>query len=290
MESHDPKAPPDKDENADPKQLAARCRELEQLLHAVLNSAPLVLWRVDREGLFTFHDGKGLASAGLTPGQFLGQSLFELYGGGKGTEDVRRALAGESLYSRDETHGTLWETWYFPTRDEQGALDGAMGVTLDTSQARRTEMELRNQLELVERQRQVIQQMGTPILQVWEGVLALPMIGVIDSTRTAEVMDSLLDAVVRERARFALLDLTGVDAVDTKAAGYLIELVRAIRLLGAEGIITGIRPGVAQTIVAIGVDLGEITTLSNLRAGLRHCIVQMRRQEARPAPGGGTRE
>lgn len=285
MDSRDPKAPPDKDEDADPKQLAARCRELELLLHSILDNVPLVLWRIDREGDFTLHEGRGLASAGLTKGQFLGKNLFELYGE---DVDVRRALAGEFVHNQANAHGVSWESWIVALRDAQGAVDGAIGVTLDSSEARRTEMELRAQLELVERQRQVIQQMGTPILQVWEGVLALPMIGVIDSTRTAEVMDSLLDAVVRERARFALLDLTGVEAVDTKAAAYLIELVRAIRLLGAEGIITGIRPSVAQTIVAIGVDLGEITTLSNLRAGLRHCIVRMR-QEARPASGEGPR-
>jgi rsbT co-antagonist protein RsbR len=111
------------------------------------------------------------------------------------------------------------------------------------------------------------------------------MVGVVDSSRTAEVMDSLLDAVSRTRARFAILDLTGVEAVDTKTAAYLIELVRAIRLLGAEGIITGIRPSVAQTVVAIGVDLGGVVTLSNLRAGLRHCILQMRRDAAGTAPG-----
>ena len=164
-------------------------------------------------------------------------------------------------------------------RNAQGDVTSVIGLSLDTTEARRVERELRDQLDVVSRQRQVIQDLSTPILQIWDGVLALPMIGVIDSMRTAEVMDSLLAAVVRDRARFALLDLTGVEAVDTKTASYLIDLVRAIRLLGAEGVITGIRPSVAQTIVLLGVELNEITTLGNLRAGLRHCIVQMRRQE-----------
>jgi rsbT co-antagonist protein RsbR len=112
-------------------------------------------------------------------------------------------------------------------------------------------------------------------------VLALPMIGVVDSARTADAMESLLEAISSRGARFAVLDLTGVQMVDTKVADHLIKLVRAIQLLGAEGIICGIRPTVAQTMVALGLDLSAIVTKANLRAGLTHC---MRRLTARPAP------
>jgi rsbT co-antagonist protein RsbR len=122
--------------------------------------------------------------------------------------------------------------------------------------------------------------MSTSIIQVWDKVLALPMVSVVDSARTAEVTSSLLDAVVRTHARFVILDLTGVDDVDPKTAAFLIDLVRAIRLLGAEAIVTGIRPSVAQAVIALGVDLGSIVTLANLRAALRRCIAQMNREGA----------
>ncbi|HSO00684.1 MAG TPA: STAS domain-containing protein, partial [Candidatus Nanopelagicales bacterium] len=136
---------------------------------------------------------------------------------------------------------------------------------------------------IIERQQEVIRNLETPILQVWDRVLTLPMIGVVDSRRAARVMDDLLAAVVRGRARFALLDLTGVDIVDTSTANHLIGMIRAVRLLGAEGIITGIRPDVAQTIVSLGVDLSSIVTVATLRDGLSLAIKRMSREKARPA-------
>jgi len=139
----------------------------------------------------------------------------------------------------------------------------------------RTEQELRDKLSLIERQQHELRALATPIIQVWDGVLTLPMIGVLDSARTAEVMDTLLEAIVRTGSRFAILDLTGVELVDTKTASYLLDLVAAIRLLGAEGIVAGIRSTVAQTIVSLGLDLVNITTLGNLRAALQYCIRRM---------------
>ena len=98
---------------------------------------------------------------------------------------------------------------------------------------------------------------------------------------------SVSAATSTKGARFAILDLTGVDAVDTKTASYLIEMVRAIRLLGAEGVITGIRSNVAQTMIALGVDLSGIITRGNLRAGLKLCIQRMNGADA--AAAGGAR-
>jgi rsbT co-antagonist protein RsbR len=261
----------------------------ERLLHAIMDNLPICMWAVDPQGTFTLHDGKGLATAGLKPGQLLGLNVFDLYGQEENEAMIalRGALEGEPGHSVSEAHGVHWENWVLPVRGERGEVTAVVGITLDISLNTKAERELRAQLDLVERQQRVIRELSTPIIEVWDKVLTLPMVGVIDSARTAEVMDSLLEAVVRARARFAILDLTGVEAVDTKTAAYLIELVRAIRLLGAEGIITGIRPTVAQTVVALGLDLGSIITLSNLRAGLRHCIAQMSREpRVTPPPRG----
>ena len=259
----------------------ADLRHKEKLLGVLMESLPICVWAIDPQGTFTLHDGKGVTSAGLERGQFLGLNVFELYGEDpKALMPVNQALAGERFESSHETHGVQWENWTLPVRGDHGEVTAVLGISLDVSQSKQTERELRAQLDLVTRQQQVIRELSTPIIEVWDRVLTLPMVGVIDSARTAEVMDSLLEAVVHARARFAVLDLTGVEAVDTKTAAYLIELVRAVRLLGAEGIITGIRPTVAQTVVALGLDLTSIVTLSNLRAGLKHCIVQMNRERA----------
>ncbi|MGK3985500.1 PAS domain-containing protein [Sorangium sp. So ce136] len=248
-----------------------RHAQQQELLRALVNNLDVIVWASDRRGVFTYLDGKGLEASGVKPGQFVGLNNFDLFNEQE-TVGLRRALRGEPVHNVSEARGKPIENWFVPIRDERGEVDAVIGITLDLTRSRRAELELRERLALIERQQQVIRQLSTPILQVWRGVLALPMIGVVDSARTAEVMDSLLQAVVRTQARYALLDLTGVEAVDTKTASYLVELVRAIRLLGAEGIITGIRPSVAQTVVSLGLDLAEVTTLSDLQAGLKHCI------------------
>jgi rsbT co-antagonist protein RsbR len=246
----------------------------EALLRAVIENIPIVLWSVDRRGVFTYHDGKGLDGAGLARGQHLGKSIFELYNNA-GMDGVRRALAGEPHHSFSEAHGVHWESWLMPVRADGGEVTSVIGFTLDVTETKRVEQELRAKLDLIERQQQVIRELSTPIIEVWEGVLTLPMVGVVDTVRTSEVMENLLSRIVETGARFAILDLTGVEVVDTKVASHLISLVSAIRLLGAEGVITGIKPTVAQTMVALGLDLSTMVTHANLRAGLKFCIQRM---------------
>ncbi|WP_437870812.1 PAS domain-containing protein [Sorangium sp. So ce363] len=260
-------------------------REKERILHTITQALPSVLWAVNRAGIFTLHEGKALDRAGLAQGQHIGKNAFELYAESvEGVEVLRRALAGEPNHSVTQAHGLFWENWQLPIRGEHGEVHGVVGFSLDVTDAKNTELELRNQLDLIERQQQVIRDLSTPIIQVWDGVLTLPMVGILDSARTADVMDVLLDAITRTRARYAILDLTGVEVVDTKTASYLIELVRAIRLLGAEGIVTGIRSNVAQTIVSLGLDLADIATFGNLRAALQHCIRGMNKEHAASTP------
>ncbi|WP_437290146.1 STAS domain-containing protein [Sorangium sp. So ce406] len=252
----------------------ARLGEAELLLRTILDNLPVAVCRYDREGIFRFHDGKGLEVSGIKPGEHLGKSVYELYAGAPGAvEAIKQALVGKATHTVTEAHGLTWETWFVPVR--YNGEPGAVTITMDATAARQREQELRNKLELIEKQQRVIRDLSTPIIEVWDKVLTLPMVGVVDSLRISEVMDNLLNAVVNKDARFAILDLTGVDAVDTRTAGYLIEMINAIRLLGAEGIITGIRSNVAQTMIALGLDLSGVTTVGNLRAGLKLCMRRM---------------
>lgn len=128
------------------------------------------------------------------------------------------------------------------------------------------------QLELektIQDQARAIKVLSTPILEVWDDVLALPIVGTLDQQRTAEIMERLLESIVTKQARHVILDLTGVDVVDTYTADYFLKLIRSIELLGANGIVTGIQPQVAQSIVKSGIDLGAIHTLRNLQEGIR---------------------
>ncbi|XYI01103.1 STAS domain-containing protein [Sorangium sp. So ce1128] len=253
-----------------------KLEEAQLLLRAILENLPISVARYDREGVFTFQDGRGLGAVGMKPGQLVGASVLELYREHEeATEGLRRGLAGEATHHVYEAHGAVFETWQVPVRDGRGEPDGLISVTLDAATSRQREIELQNKLELIEKQQKVIRDLSTPIIEVWDKVLTLPMVGVVDSLRISEVMDNLLSAIVNKDARYAILDLTGVDAVDTQTAGYLIEMIKAIRLLGAEGIITGIRSNVAQTMIALGLDLSGVTTVGNLRAGLKLCMRRM---------------
>ncbi|KYF58374.1 anti-anti-sigma factor [Sorangium cellulosum] len=253
---------------------------------------PLTIWALDDDGIYLYHDGKAVAKAGFTRGQHVGSSVYDLYAATpEAAADMRQWYDGQVRRGRGEAHGADWDTWLIPLRSEPGGrVDGVLGVSLDVSDSRIVENELRIQLDQIAAQQKVIRDLSTPIIEVWDGVLTLPMVGTVDSVRTAEVMDSLLAQIVEKRARFAILDLTGVEVVDTRVASHLIQLVTAIRLLGADGIVAGIKPNVAQTMVALGLDLSQLNTQRNLRAALNFAIRAMTRAQgaspaASPAPG-----
>lgn len=145
--------------------------------------------------------------------------------------------------------------------------------------------ELNQTLTLVERQRQQILALSAPILEIGESVLLLPVIGSLDRDRTAELSERLLRAIATRRARDVILDLTGADFLDGSSAEYLIKLIRAIRLLGAHSVVTGVQPGLARTLVVSGVDLSDVRILRSLRQGLEVCMAaRASRRVRRVAP------
>jgi rsbT co-antagonist protein RsbR len=134
--------------------------------------------------------------------------------------------------------------------------------------------------EVILRQTSEISEISTPVIQVWDGILALPIIGTLDSARTQVVMESLLLKIVETESTIAILDISGVPAVDSLVAQHLIKTVAATRLMGAECIISGIRPEIAQTIVHLGIDLANINTKASLAHALRTAF-SMTRLEVR---------
>jgi rsbT co-antagonist protein RsbR len=128
--------------------------------------------------------------------------------------------------------------------------------------------------EIIKRQQQDLLELSTPVIKLFEGVLAVPMIGTLDSARTQVVMETLLQRIVDTGSRLAIIDITGVPTVDTLVAQHLLKTVSAIRLMGAECIISGIRPQIAQTIVHLGIDLQGIATKSSLADALALALEQ----------------
>jgi rsbT co-antagonist protein RsbR len=259
--------------------------ESAEMLRVLCRNLPVVVWAIDRDGMFTYCDGLALERMGMDQVQFIGRYVFDIFPDTEdGSNDIRRALRGLAAHNQSRNQNMFWENWVVPLKDSHANVHSVVGLTLDISEQKKAEEELRVRLQQIERQQDVIGKLSTPIIQVWEGVVALPMIGVVDSQRTADVMQALLDEIVRTGAHYAILDLTGVEMVDTQVANHMIKLVNAIRLLGAGGIICGIRPTVAQIIVDLGLDLTTIVTRANLKAGLMFCIDQMRRLQTAGQP------
>jgi rsbT co-antagonist protein RsbR len=129
--------------------------------------------------------------------------------------------------------------------------------------------------EVIRRQQEELLELSTPVVKLWDGILALPMVGTLDSARTQVVMESLLNKIVDTGSEVAILDITGVPTVDTLVAQHLLKTVTALRLMGAECIISGVRPQIAQTIVHLGVDLQGVTTKATLADALSLALKQM---------------
>ena len=132
----------------------------------------------------------------------------------------------------------------------------------------------RGREQVIERQQQELLDLSTPVIKLWDGIVAVPLIGTLDSERTQIVMENLLESIVRNEATVAIIDITGVPTVDTLVAQHLLKTVAAARMMGAECIISGIRPQIAQTIVHLGIDLHGIASKASLADALAMAMEQ----------------
>ena len=147
-------------------------------------------------------------------------------------------------------------------RDKDGTLRGFSKVTRDLTERKQAE-------EQIQQQTKEIMELSTPVMQVWQGVVVAPLIGSLDSNRTQQFMERLLNRIVETNSPVALVDITGVPTIDTQTAQHLIETISAVRLLGAQVVLTGVRPAIAQTMVHLGIDLSDIITRASLSTGLQ---------------------
>lgn len=270
-------------ENAGRKEAEKTLLESEERLRRLIESANLVPWEANvSTGRFTYVGPQAAKVLGYPEEEWKTQNALEFLGSHLHPEDKGEALArffDPSGYEEQfdfrvltARGATLWlHNVVSVPRDEDGhtALSGFM---VDITDRKEIESTLREQLDTIRQQQDAIRTLSTPIIEVWEGVLTMPVLGTIDQRRAEQMMDVLLSAIVRTGSRFAIIDLTGVEAVDTSTADHILKLVRAVQLLGSRGIVVGIRPEVAQTMISIGVDLSSIITLGNLREALLLCM------------------
>jgi PAS domain S-box-containing protein len=153
-------------------------------------------------------------------------------------------------------------------KDRHDAPTGFVATAQDMSERKRAE-------GVMARQATELREISTPVVQLWQGVVCLPLIGTLDSQRTQEIMEKLLQRIVETNSGIAIVDITGVPTVDTQTARHLLETIAAVRLLGAQVILTGISPSIAQTIVHLGIDLTSVITRTSLASGLALALEMM---------------
>jgi rsbT co-antagonist protein RsbR len=196
---------------------------------------------------------------------------------------VRAPPPFEPQPTHDDASGLFLTVTASPMRRKDGTISGAVAVFRDATEKKRLieDLEGKNRdliesesakTELVERLRYAIDEISTPILELWDDVLALPIIGVVDSRRSGQIMERLLDEIVRRQSRYVIIDVTGVEVIDTRTADHFMRLMKAVELLGARCRLTGVRPAVAQTMVELGIDLGAVRASRNLKHALRESL------------------
>ncbi|HWO08551.1 MAG TPA: STAS domain-containing protein [Polyangiaceae bacterium] len=149
----------------------------------------------------------------------------------------------------------------------------ALGAEQEKNQLYQQELE--GKLATIERQRIAIQELSTPIMEVWDGVLCVPVVGLMDTARSSEMTSALLRAVVEKSAKCAIIDITGIDVMDTRTVDHFVRMAKAVRLLGSECVLTGMNPHIAQTVVHMGLDLSNVITHRNLRDALQQYVGQL---------------
>jgi len=181
-------------------------------------------------------------------------------------------LAGEDVTVEMEMVGRTWRVEYHPSRNGLGEVVGVYAIMHDLTDRIQAEQRIREQLATIEAQQRAIAELISPVIEVWNGVLVVPLIGTLDAGRAALLTERLLERVVQRRAAFAILDLTGIDALDTQRAHYLVRILRSLELLGCTGLFSGLRPGVAAAMVTLDIEIPRGRTHPTLADALRRCL------------------
>ncbi len=251
-------------------------RELGQA-HALLRAVaelPVTVWAMNADGMCTLSLGKGLQHFGLKSGQLVGQNLLQVYPSDSETHhDIRRALQGESIAREIRIGDMTWYSTLLPIHDALGQkVAQVYGVAENVTERSQAQRHIEEQLLLIKSQQETLAALTSPIIEVWQGVLVVPLIGSLDEHRAGRLMEHLLAAVIHRQSRAVILDLTGAPLIDSTTAQYLFDIMRSVRLLGAEGLVSGIRPNVARTMVELDIAGTSWTTFTTLAEALRRIL------------------
>jgi PAS domain S-box-containing protein len=254
------------------------CRET--LIQSIVNAVPAVIWAKDREGRHILTN-KAFEDFHRAPGGCIGKNDHELFPAEMA--EAMRAVDREVFEANApiEFEETLprggavasYQTCKFPVRDAQGEVCALGAIAIDITERKRAEAERAAlQAQVIEAQRAVLRELSTPLIPLSPSVLLLPLIGTMDKERAEQATATLLRGIEQHRARFTILDVTGVKNIDAPVADALLRAAQSARLLGARVILTGIGARMAEVLTRLGIDLRGIVTLGTLQAGIAYAI------------------
>ncbi|MDI1436160.1 GAF domain-containing protein [Polyangium sorediatum] len=275
-------------ENSERRRTEQTLRRSEERMRRLVEIAGVIPWEADAETeRFTFVGPQAEERLGWPTSAWYKPNFLRDHAH---PEDRDLALAAFTRAASDETPGGLeyrlrtkdgravWLHMVVSVAEREGGQRLLSGFFFDVTARKHAEETLREQLEIIHRQREDIRTLSTPLLDVWDGVVAMPVLGALDESRAARAMEVLLGTIAQRAVHCAILDLTGVASVDAVTAEHLLRIVRAVELLGARALIVGIQPDVARTIVSLGIGLGRVETRASLKDALQNLRL--------PAPHG----
>jgi rsbT co-antagonist protein RsbR len=256
----------------------------KNLLNSLLEHLPENIYFKDKESKFVrvgkaFVEYMGCKKAD----ELVGKSDFDLFDEAHARpayEDEQKIMkTGEPIQKEEKEvypdGSEKWvETTKIPRYNEKGEMVGTFGISRDITEKKLWEEEREKKLVA---QREELIELSTPVIDVWEGVLTVPILGSLDSERASRVSEELLSQIVEKRAGTAIIDISGITAVDSAVADRLIRTAKAVRLVGAEAILTGVGVEIAQTIADLGIDMEGLKTMSTLKDGLKYIISRVKK-------------
>lgn len=275
-----------------------RLRATKSILQAIVENAPLAILATDITNKYVLVSHEAARQVGRTPTDVLGKRVPEILppGAAEAMQDTTAQVfrSGKTLVLEQtvpwEGSTKMFLTHMFPIRNDAGEIEAVGTVATDVTDMRRAESEhLRLQEEVIRAQRSALLELSTPIIPIADGVLAVPLIGAIDHERNQQIAGAVLERITATRAAAVILDLTGVREIEPEIVDALMQTVRAMRMLGAEAVLTGISPEVAKMMADLDAPLRQLTVRQTLQHGIGHALARIRERKTgnrRVAAGG----
>ena len=251
------------------------------MYQAVLDSIPTVIYTSNLNGQIMLVNQAFAGWMGRSPEEIVGQYQRDLFPPDQiaaWKKEVDAVVSSRRPATTEETapgeHGpAVYISQRSPLFDEQGEVYAIAGMATDVTELRRAQREREMfQEQVIQVQQVALRELSTPLIPIVDGVVVMPLIGSLDSSRAQQVIETLLSGVVHNRASTVILDVTGLPVVDTQVASVLLGAAQTVKLLGAEVVLTGISPEVAQTLIGIGTDLSSMRTPGTLQNGIAYAL------------------